>query len=30
MNKKCLECGAELTSKEAIIFHACEKGKDSD
>ena len=24
MNRKCLECGAELTSKEAIIFHTCE------
>jgi hypothetical protein len=24
MNKKCLECGAELTSSEAIIYHSCE------
>lgn len=24
MAKKCLECGTELTSKEAIIFHTCE------
>jgi hypothetical protein len=22
--RKCLECGAELTSKEAIIYHTCE------
>jgi hypothetical protein len=28
MNKKCLKCGAELTSKEAIIFHTCEKGEE--
>jgi hypothetical protein len=24
MSKKCLECGEELTSSEAIIFHSCE------
>lgn len=23
MAKKCLECGTELTSNEAIIFHTC-------